>query len=195
MKIPTSLLLALAEWPMALSLSATILTVSGDIVRRDGIDWHVPTWDDFGSSENYCGNFAIKSTTGVADPQLDDCQNLVNGLQSEGFILSLSNGWNGGEWINIVSYGTCNLYIDTEGFPDATASATVEVGTKDLIDILQNVITWAISLSSISVNGVGLDPISISEPTLASGSLPGTTGNMNCQMWDPSVSWRVQGSS
>ncbi|KAH8695900.1 hypothetical protein BGW36DRAFT_461862 [Talaromyces proteolyticus] len=194
MKISTPLLLVLAERSVALALPATTMAVA-DIVRRDGIDWHVPTYDDFGASENDCSNFAIKSTTSVADPKLDDCQNLVNALQGEGFILILNDGFNGGEWTNIVSYGTCNLYIDTKGFPSATTTATVEVATKDLIDILQNVITWAIPLSSISINPSLVDPISISEPTWAPGSLPGSTGNMNCENFTPSVSWRVQGSA
>jgi hypothetical protein len=177
MKTATSIFVLLGI-PMALAVPTTSPShaeIDGDMVRRTftardgkGISlslhnslvqrskkerrWDFPSAQPGAFMGNECGDSSFDATAPADFPQIDDCKDIVSGLNGMDRHWELSNGGIVGvpDWIKLAESGTCGFYIYRRDFPDITTSGVVFVGTQDVADLIQVSLDRYSSYSSIS---------------------------------------------
>jgi hypothetical protein len=100
-----------------------------------------------------CGDSTFDSSEPPADfPNIDDCKDIVAGLNGMDRHWELNNGGVSGvpDWVKLVESGTCGFYIYRRWFPDITTTGTVVVGTQDAADLIQTSLDRYSSYSTVS---------------------------------------------
>ncbi|KAK7414838.1 hypothetical protein QQX98_006353 [Neonectria punicea] len=136
--------IVLASLPLAFSLPT--LTPSGDaqVSKRADVSF-AKSLSPFPFHGDQCGQSTFERTDD-SDAQLmniDDCNDLVNGLAGSDRHWELSNRGGGSfinNWLDLTWAGNCHFYVNTKDFLEFTTDGRNYLGTSDVADVVRDAV-------------------------------------------------------